>query len=183
MSSIGVNNKSECELPTMQIINLNDCYYASAIQAIFNDAIKNTTALYEYHPRSVETVENWIKKKLAEEKPIIAAIEHNQLIGFASYDNFRPYAANKHTMELALYIQTGARGKGIASTLLSALITHAQKDNVHVLIAGIDDTNAASIALHKKLGFEHSGTLKEVAYKFDRWLNLAFYQKILTSKP
>jgi len=166
----------------MNIIRLNDLTYAHSIQAIFNDAIENTTALYEYESRSLPTVETWLNNKFKNNRPVFAAIENNQLLGFTSYDSFRPYAANLHTVELALYVDKHARGKGIASMLLGELIDFAKQDNVHVMIAGIDEDNTVSIALHKKFGFSHSGTLKEVAYKFNRWLNLAFYQKNLRLK-
>lgn len=165
----------------MKVIRIVSHQYAETILEIFNETIINSTALYEYQPKSLSDVTQWLDKKLTNHRPVLAAInEQDQLVGFASYDDFRPYPANKFTAELAVYVSPVNRGKGIAKQLLNALIDHATQDNLHVLIAGIDAQNTASIELHKKFGFKHAGTLKEVAYKFDRWLDLSFYQKKLS---
>lgn len=165
----------------MKVIRIVSHQYAETILEIFNETIINSTALYEYQPKSLSDVTQWLDKKLINHRPVLAAInEQDQLVGFASYDDFRPYPANKFTAELAVYVSPVNRGKGIAKQLLNALIDHATQDNLHVLIAGIDAQNTASVELHKKFGFEHAGTLKEVAYKFDRWLDLSFYQKKLS---
>lgn len=82
-------------------------------------------------------------------------------------------------MEHSLYLHQAYRGRGLGQQLLQALISAAGQQGVHVLVGGIDSTNQASIRLHERAGFRHSGTLNHVAYKFGRWLDLAFYQLIL----
>ncbi|MDE2120867.1 MAG: N-acetyltransferase, partial [Betaproteobacteria bacterium] len=71
------------------------------------------------------------------------------------------------------------RGKGLGRVVMEALISAARANDLHALMGGIDAANAASIALHERLGFQHVGTLPQVGFKFGRWLDLAFYQLLL----
>ena len=165
----------------MQII---DCQYeqqSETILALFNHAIIHSTALYEYHPRTLDDIKQWFEAKSAHKFPVIGVIdENNQLLGFASYGVFRPYPANKFTAELAIYVDQQHHGKGVATQLMTTLIERAKSQGLHTIIAAIDEQNQASIELHKKFGFIHTGTLKEVGFKFEKWLNLCFYQLMLT---
>ena len=166
---------------TMQIIDCCFEDHGETILTMFNHAIMHSTALYEYQPRSLLDIEQWFTNKNQHEFPVIGLIDSDKtLLGFASYGMFRPYPANKFTAELAIYVDEKAQGQGIASHLLPALLAKATSQNIHTLIAAIDENNHASIALHKKFGFFHAGTLKEVGYKFDKWLNLCFYQRMLS---
>jgi L-amino acid N-acyltransferase len=162
---------------------LMSCAYdanAAAILAIFNDAIANSTALYEYKPRTMETMKAWFATKEANRFPVIGAVdEKGALMGFASYGSFRAFPANKYTVEHSVYVEKTHRGKGVSLVLMEAIIQKAQEANLHTLIGGIDAANEVSIALHKKLGFSHAGTIQHAAFKFGRWLDLAFYQLIL----
>jgi phosphinothricin acetyltransferase len=80
-----------------------------------------------------------------------------------------------------VHLRPDARGRGLGHALLGRLIEVATARDVHVMMAGIDATNAASIALHEKHGFQHAGTIRECGFKFGRWLDLAFYELILPS--
>jgi phosphinothricin acetyltransferase len=151
-----------------------------AIREILNDAILHTTALYDYKTRSRESVRSWFQAKEAGPFPIIGAVDDEQrLLGFASYGTFRVYSAYKYTVEHSVYVHRDQRGKGVGLALMERLIQTARQQQYHVMVGGIDTTNAASIALHLKLGFFHAGTIRQAAYKFGRWLDLAFYQLIL----
>ncbi|WP_330961137.1 GNAT family N-acetyltransferase [Photobacterium sp. 53610] len=164
----------------MQFVHCSFERHGAAIQAIFNDAICNTTALYEYQPRSMEVIQTWFATKTANEFPVIGIEnETGELMGFASYGTFRAWAAFKYSVEHSVYIHPEHQGKGLGKMLMEALIQSARAQNYHVMVGGIDASNTGSIALHKKLGFEYSGTIKQAAYKFDRWLDLDFYQLTL----
>jgi L-amino acid N-acyltransferase len=164
----------------VKLIDCNFEQHAAAILDIFNDAIANSTALYEYKPRTVETMRTWFATKQANRFPVIGAVdESGALMGFASYGTFRAFPANKYTVEHSVYVQKDHRGKGVSVALMKAIIERAQAAELHTLIGGIDAANAVSIALHEKLGFTHAGTIKHAAFKFGRWLDLAFYQLIL----
>ena len=80
------------------------------------------------------------------------------------------------TVENAIYIHKDHRGKGLGRLLMRELIARARAQDLHVIVAGIDMDNAASIAMHQSLGFAHAGTIRHAGFKFGRWLDLGFYE-------
>lgn len=158
-----------------------DCH-ADAILAIFNDAIVNSTALYDYKPRTGEMMQAWFDAKAKGDFPVIGLeSDDGELMGFASFGTFRAWPAYKYSVEHSVYVDARFRGRGVGRRLLEAVIEVAKARDFHVLIGGIDATNQASIALHERLGFTHCGTIRQVGFKFGRWLDLAFYQLILAT--
>lgn len=153
-----------------------------AIQSILNEAIANSTALYDYGSRSLATVTAWAQQKTEQGWPLRGAFDASgRLIGFATFGPFRSQPAYKYTVEHSVYVDPLHRGQGIAETLLTDLIDQAQHRQLHVLVGCIDAANAVSIGLHLKLGFTHCGTIKQAGFKFGRWLDAAFYQKCLST--
>lgn len=151
-----------------------------AILEILNDAILTSTALYDYEPRTRAMMQSWFQAKAAGHFPVLGYENaQGELMGFASYGTFRAYPANKYTVEHSVYVGARFRGMGLAQALLGRLIEHASQAQLHVLVGGIDATNTASIRLHEKMGFSHAGTIRHAGFKFGRWLDLAFYQRIL----
>lgn len=154
--------------------------HADAILDIFNDAILNSTALYDYKPRPPESMVTWFDAKRAGGFPVIGIEdEDGTLLGFGSYGTFRGWPAYKYTVEHSVYVHKGHRGRGLGRVIMQALIAAARQNGVHAMMGGIDATNAGSIALHGQLGFRHVGTLPEVGFKFGRWLDLVFLQRRL----
>ena len=154
--------------------------HADAILDIFNDAIVNSTALYDYKPRARESMTDWFKAKYDGGFPIIGAVDAlGHLLGFASYGTFRAWPAYKYSVEHSVYVRKDQRGKGIGAELLQKLIEAAREQQYHVMVGAIDLTNSASIALHEKLGFVHAGTIRDAAFKFGAWRDLGFYQLLL----
>ncbi|MET0378607.1 MAG: N-acetyltransferase family protein [Spongiibacteraceae bacterium] len=154
--------------------------HAPEVLEILNEAILNSTALYDYKPRTLESLVGWFKTKVAGSYPVIGAVnENNKLLGFATYGIFRNWPAYKYSVEHSVYIHKEHRGQGIGVALMQKLIDEARAQQYHVMVGGIDATNQASISLHEKLGFFHSGTIKQAGFKFGRWLDLAFYQRVL----
>lgn len=154
--------------------------YLEAIRGIYNHEIQHTTALYEYEPRSVETMAAWWAAKQTAGLPVLGIEgEPGVLAGFATWGPFRPFAAYRGTVEHSVYVDRRFRGRGVGRTLLSAVIDEARMRKVHTMVGVIDATNAASIALHRRFGFTLGGTLREAGFKFDRWLDVEFWQRIL----
>jgi len=153
--------------------------HAGAILEILNEAIVNSTALYDYKPRPAEAMAGWFKAKDAGRFPVIGALGDQALLGFASYGSFRAWPAYKYTVEHSVYVHRDHRGKGIGIALMRKLLDAAREQDYHVMVGGIDATNAASVRLHEKLGFVHAGTIRHAGFKFGRWLDLAFYQLLL----
>lgn len=148
----------------------------NAILAIYNDAIINTTAVYTYKPQTIDERIAWFETKQRNHEPIFVFEENGSVLGFATFGSFRPWPAYQYTIEHSIYVDVSARGKGIASQLLQRLIVEAKAKGYRTLVAGIDASNEASIKLHQKFNFKHAGTLTNVGYKFDYWLDLAFYE-------
>lgn len=164
----------------MKIIHCNYNEHAKAILDIFNHEIINTTALYDYTPRTMTNMETWFNNKAAGKFPVLGVVnDANQLAGFASYGTFRGWPAYKYSVEHSVYIHKNFRGKGLASLLIQELIAQAKQQQLHTLIGAIDNDNIASVELHKKLGFHHAGTIKQAGFKFGRWLDVVFYQLII----
>lgn len=164
-----------------KIIDCNESH-CEAILAILNESILNSTALYDYTPRSMDSMAKWFAAKRNGDFPVLGAVsDSGALMGFATYGTFRPWPAYKYSVEHSLYLAPQFRGQGIGQQLLAALIARATFQNYHVMVGGIDSTNAASIALHKRFGFQYVGTMKEVGFKFGRWLDLCFYQLTLST--
>jgi phosphinothricin acetyltransferase len=163
----------------MQFVRCHPQQHAAAILDILNEAIANSTALYEYRPRTPESMLAWFAEKVAGRFPIIGAEEGDALLGFATYGTFRARAAYKYTVEHSVYVHKDHRGRGIGTALMHELIAAAREQQYHVLVGGIDIANAASVTMHERLGFTYAGTVRQAAYKFGRWLDLGFYQLIL----
>ena len=109
----------------------------------------------------------------------IVIADEGKLMGFASYGALRPWPAYKYTVEHSLYVAKPYRRQGVGTLLLRSTIERATSQDYHVLVGGIDSTNAVSIALHERFGFEHVATMRQVGFKFGRWLGLCFYQLTL----
>jgi phosphinothricin acetyltransferase len=164
----------------MKLVHCTHERHARKIVEIFNEAILNSTALFEYKPRSFESMAPWFKNKESGRFPVIGLeSEQGELLGFASYGSFRAWPAYKYCVEHSVYVHKEYRGKSLGRTLMEKLILEAKAQDYHVMVGGIELTNAGSIALHQRLGFEHSGTIRHAGFKFGRWLDLGFYQLVL----
>lgn len=164
----------------MKFVSCTHDRHAPAILEIFNDAILHSTALYDYRPRTPENIRAWFQAKEAGGFPVIGVeSEAGELMGFASYGSFRAFPAYKYTVEHSVYVEKNHRGKELGLALMQRLIESAREQDLHVMVGGIDAANTASIELHRKLGFEYSGTIRQAGFKFGRWLDLVFYQLVL----
>ncbi|MBI1181769.1 MAG: GNAT family N-acetyltransferase [Alphaproteobacteria bacterium] len=150
-----------------------------AITAILNHAILHTTAVWYDDPRTDLEMRAWFELKRELRVPVLVARSAGQVAGYASYGPFRPWSGYRHTMEHSVYVAEGLRGRGAGRLLLGALVERARQDGLHALIGGVEADNAASLALHRSLGFEEVGRLPEVGTKFGRWLTLVFMQRVI----
>jgi phosphinothricin acetyltransferase len=147
---------------------------------IFNEAILNSTALYDYKIRTKETMDAWYADKINHNYPVIGAFDENDnLLGFSTYGMFRVRPAYKYTVEHSVYVRSDKRGHGIGKVLLREIIKKAEEQNFHVMVGVIDASNTVSMKLHENEGFVLSGIMKKVGYKFGQWLDAAFYQLLL----
>ena len=135
------------------------------------------SAMFDSPP---EAMTAWFATKRAHGFPVIGAVNADgALMGFASWGAFRAFPAYKYSVEHSVYVHHAHRGRGLGQALMEELIRRARQANVHALVGCIDAANAGSIALHLRLGFQHAGTFQQVGFKFGRWLDAAFYLRLL----
>jgi phosphinothricin acetyltransferase len=172
--------RSACRQEQQMLVNCTHERHARPILDILNEAIENSTAIYDYKARPLDSMLGWFKSKESSGYPVIGLESATgELLAFGSYGQFRAWPAYKYTVEHSIYVHYAHRGQGLGAKLLVELIERAKLQGVHVMVGGIDAANVASIALHMKLGFVHAGTIKHAGFKFGRWLDLAFYQRTL----
>ena len=168
----------------MEIVTCQFELHGQTIQDIFNQAIATSTALYDYEPRTLTAIKNWFEVRTKHNYPVIGIEDKLGILrGFATYGTFRNYAAYQYSVEHSVYVDAKFRHQGIGKKLLQELILLAQQQNYHTLIGAIDAENAVSIKLHQSLGFTYCGTVKQVGFKFGKWLDLDLYQLILDTSP
>lgn len=149
------------------------------ILTIYNHAIVHTTAVYTYDETTLDERQHWFTEKVLAGIPVYVYVHESKVVGFATYGPFRNWPAYRYTVEHSVYVHPDYQRKGIASRLLKQIETTLTDRGYQTVIAGIDASNKGSRALHERHGFSHVGTLKKVGFKFDQWLDLAFYQKQL----
>ena len=150
-----------------------------AILAIFNEVIANSTAVYMDDLATLEERRAWHAARRAAGYPVLVAADESGVTGFASFGEFRAAPGYRFTVEHSVHVRADRRGRGLGSALVAALIPRAETLGKHVMIAGVDAANEASIAMHRRLGFEPVAHFREVGRKFDRWLDLVFLQRTL----
>jgi phosphinothricin acetyltransferase len=149
------------------------------ILAIYNEVIATSTAIYADDPATLADREAWWAGRLAQGYPVLVAADAAGVAGFASFGDFRAAPGYRFTVEHSVHIRADRRRQGLGGQLVQALLPRATALGKHVMIAGVDASNAASIALHERLGFEQVAHFRQVGRKFDRWLDLVFLQRFL----
>ena len=159
-------------------MQIRDAVHADlpAILEIHNDAIRTTTAIWDEHEVDLDDRRAWFDARHSAGLPVLVAELSENVIGFATYGPWRAKTGYRFTVENSVYVHPDHRDRGAATSLLSTVIEHARDGDVHAIVAGIEATNAASIALHEKFGFRRVALLPEVGFKFGRWLDLAYLQ-------
>jgi L-amino acid N-acyltransferase YncA len=151
---------------------------AEAIRVIRNDVIEHSTAMWTTHLLTPGDGKAWLEENLARRSAYVVEAP-GAVIGFASWSPWRPKDGYRHTVEDSLYLVAGHQGRGIGTELLRTLIAAAAQSGAHVMMASIEATNAPSVALHARHGFEVVGTAREVGRKFGRWLDLTMMRLAL----
>lgn len=153
------------------------------ITAIYNDAVEQTTAIWNESRTDVASRGVWLADRSQAGYPVLVAIsDEGEVLGYASFGDWRAWEGYRHTVEHSVYVRADKRGTGIGKALMLALIGRATAIGKHVMVAGIEAGNIGSIRLHEKLGFEQAGLLRQVGTKFGRWLDLAFLQLTLDDR-
>lgn len=146
---------------------------------IYNEVIATSTAVYADRPVTLEDRITWWRTRTAQGYPVLVAMREEVVLGFATFGDFRAWPGYRFTVEHSVHVSAGCRGRGVGRSLMQRLIPRAAALGKHVMIGGIDAANDASIRFHEQLGFERAALLRQVGFKFERWLDLLFMQRFL----
>lgn len=150
----------------------------ASINEIYNHYVLHSTCTYQEEPASAPEREVWFAAH-SPAHPITVAEQEGHVVGWASLSPFHPRSAYRRTVEDSVYVRHDLQRRGIGSALLADSIDRAKALGHHTIIAGIDLDQSASLALHRKFQFLEAAHLREVGFKFGRWLDVIYLQKIL----
>jgi phosphinothricin acetyltransferase len=151
----------------------------SDIAAIYAHEIANSVATFYLQP---PTPAYWHQRLVGQQVGdhlLVAVDTDDDVVGYAYSWSYRPRPAYNRTRETSIYLDPSVRGHGIARQLYPALLDTMTDSGVHTAVALVAQPNPASVALHKACGFEHVGTMREVGFKFNQWVDVEWYQKML----
>ncbi len=150
------------------------------ILAIYNEVIRTSFAIYTEEPLTLEDRRAWFAGRRAGGFPVLVAAETGSVVGLASFGDFRVWPGGyRYTVEHSVHVAEAARRRGIGTALVAALLPRAAALGKHMMIGAIDAENEGSIRMHERLGFAPAGVLREVGWKFGRWLDVLFMQRAL----
>jgi phosphinothricin acetyltransferase len=152
---------------------------AEHIAKIYNYYIENTAVTFDENPVTAEKIRQKIENIRSKAYPYLACDEDHQLAGYAYINTWRPHSAYSITLETSIYIAPQHTGKGLGAKLYEALIEKSRERSIHSLIAVISLPNDPSRRLHEKFGFRPTGIFKAAGIKFNRLIDVEFWQKIL----
>jgi len=150
-----------------------------ALLAIFNEVIATSTAVYMDQPTTLEERRAWWQGRVAAGYPVLVSEDDSGITGFASFGDFRPRPGYRFTVEHSVYVRADQRGRGIGQALMAPLLARAVSLRKHVMVAVVDAENEGSLRFHERFGFERVAHLRQVGFKFGRWLDLVFLQRTL----
>ena len=151
---------------------------AAAIAEIYNYYIDETIITFEYDRVTAEEIKLRIQSILDGGYPYIVYVDpdSDEVIGYAYAGSWRKRIAYRFVVESAIYLQHGREGQGVGRKLYSELFDQLRERKFRSVIAGVSIPNEASTAAHKAMGFRHVGVFEKVGYKFDRWIDVDFWQ-------
>lgn len=149
-----------------------------AIRDVFAHYIEHTTATFRTVPETLAEREGWFRAH-GPRHPVMVAEQDGAVIGWAALSPWKPTSGYRQTTEFSIYLRPECCGRGLGRRLLAELLERARAAGHHVVIGGACTESEASIRLQEALGFEKVAHLREVGFKFGRWLDVAYYQKTL----
>ena len=152
---------------------------AEQIARIYNYYVANTVITFEEHPVATGEMSDRITEIQGHGFPWLVAEADGQVVGYSYASRWKSRSAYRHSVETTIYLKNGLGGRGIGKPLYSALFPILRQQGLHAVIGGAALPNPASVALHESLGFERVATFRQVGFKHDRWVDVAYWQLIL----
>jgi phosphinothricin acetyltransferase len=158
---------------------------AGAIAALHNALIPTTTVTWTETLDTPEHRVAWMRQQRETRFPVLVAESDHEVVGFTTYEHFRgegKWPGYRYTAELSIHVAEAHWGRGVGRALMDELVARARDAGIHVLVAGIDGANEASIRFHERLGFEVVARMPQTGVKFGRWLDLVLMQRVLDNR-
>ena len=149
------------------------------VLAIYNEVIATSTAVFSDQPATLDDRRAWFAQRRSAGFPVLVAVDAQGVAGFASFGDFRSWPGYRYTVEHSIHVRKEVRRGGVGRALLEPLLARAAGLGKHMMLAGIDGENQASLAFHARFGFVDAGRLREVGHKFGRYIDLVFLQRAL----
>lgn len=147
------------------------------LMAIYNEAVENTVATFDLETKDYEDRLAWFNEHQRDPYVLLVYEIEGEVAGYASLSKYRERPAFDSSVEISVYIGPDFRNRGVGKALMKEVIDYAySNERVHTIVSLITGENEQSIYLHKQLGFEFCGKIKDAGYKFGRWLDLDVYQ-------
>lgn len=153
---------------------------AGAIALIYNHYVKTSIATFDVEPRTNDYFEERIREVQKSHPWIVFEGNDEHILGYAYGVQLKPRHAYRFSVEISVYLHEDAAGQGVGTKLYTALIDRLKKRGVHAVIGGVSLPNEASVKLHEKLGFEKVAHFKEVGFKFNKWIDVGYWEKIIS---
>lgn len=153
--------------------------HARGIAAIWNPVIRETAITFNAQEKEENDLVRLIVGRADAGHGFFVAEEEGEVVGFATYSQFRAGVGYARAMEHTVILGPEARGRGLGRALMSAVEDHARVRDVHSMIAGVSSENEPGIAFHTAIGYAEVARIPQVGWKFDRWMDLVLLQKFL----
>jgi len=150
----------------------------AALAQIYNHYITATVVTFEETPLSADDMSARLAEVSAARLPWLVAQTAAGLSGFAYASPWKGRCAYRYSVESTVYLEPTAAGRGLGTELYSTLLTRLQELGCHAVIGGIALPNEASVALHEKLGMRKVAHFAEVGFKFGRWVDVGYWQRV-----
>ncbi|MEL7344808.1 MAG: N-acetyltransferase family protein [Pseudomonadota bacterium] len=151
-----------------------------AILTIWNEVIRESVATFEYVEKTHDDLERLLSARSAAGRLFLVAQDADAVIGFATYDQFRPSNGYARTMEHTVYVSPDAQGRGAARALMTSIEDHAAQRGAHVMMAIVSGENQQGEAFHARLGYKKVGVIPQLGFKWGRYFDFVAMQKILS---
>lgn len=152
---------------------------AAQIAEIYNHYVLTSTITFEEEPVSAAEMSRRIAEIQSVSLPWLVATRDDRITGFAYAHKWRARAAYRYSTEVTVYVRSGLGNSGTGSRLYDQLFAALKAAGAHAVIGGVALPNEASLRLHRKFGFEKVAHFKEVGFKFNRWIDVTYWQRIL----
>lgn len=153
---------------------------AAAVAGIYNHYVAHTIVTFEEEPVTAAAMAQRISETLAAGLPwFVCSKPDGPILGYAHASKWKSRCSYRYSAEATVYLDPSATGRGLGTKLYSAVIAELRALQLHAVIGGVSLPNPASVALHEKLGFQKVAHFKEVGFKFDQWIDVAYWELML----